>query len=111
MSLYLDNPSYRNYIVYFYNEKNFLSVIQYVKKISKFRLVLKKPKDEIENLVNHLKILLITSLGFLIVLFIFDLYYAISFSVQVEKNIDAECLSDVISLNPSGCKDRVRHLI
>ena len=72
---------------------------------------MKQPKDQIENLVNHLKVLLITSLGFLIVLFIFDLYYAISFSVQVEKNIDAECLSDVISLSPSGCKDKVRHFI
>ena len=79
-----------------------------------FRLVLKKPKDEIENLVNHLKVLIIISLGFLAILFIFDLYYAISFAISVENSIDAECLSDVISLSPAGCKDMVQityHLI
>ena len=70
-----------------------------------YRLVTKRSHVQIENLVNHLKALILLSLAFLSVLVIFDLTYAIKFSMNGVKEIEqGGCLSDKVNFSENGCK-------
>jgi len=71
----------------------------------KYKLVFKKSDSQIENFVDHLKLLIIISLVVLSILVVLDFSYVVMFANNVGHDFaTGQCLSGMVDFSEAGCK-------